>query len=114
MKARLISKKLFSLFLVLILTIVSVPVALAAVETLSANNVTQWPTITYKTEDGVIHYGQTFSEAVIINDDEIVLDAMGNQVAGHFEFFTPNQRPTSTPETGTKLNIKFVPDDTTA
>ena len=88
--------------------------ASAAVETLSANNVTQWPTITYKTDDGVIHYGQTFSEAVIINDDEIVLDAEGNQVAGHFEFFTPAQRPSSTPETGSKLNIKFVPDDTAA
>ncbi|MBQ7862077.1 MAG: hypothetical protein IJ349_07750 [Clostridia bacterium] len=109
------TRKLLSIFLALMMILSVVPIyASAAVETLSANNVTQWPTITYKTDDGVIHYGQTFSEAVIINDDEIVLDAEGNQVAGHFEFFTPAQRPSSTPETGSKLNIKFVPDDTAA
>lgn len=109
------TKKLLSILMALMMILSVVPFyASAAVETLSANNVTQWPTITYKTDDGVIHYGQTFSEAVIINDDEIVLDAEGNQVAGHFEFFTPAQRPSSTPETGSKLNIKFVPDDTAA
>ena len=82
------TKKLLSILMALMMILSVVPFyASAAVETLSANNVTQWPTITYKTDDGVIHYGQTFSEAVIINDDEIVLDAEGNQVAGHFEFF---------------------------
>ena len=88
----------------------SVPIAFAAVETLSANNVTQWPTITYNHPDGKMYFGQTLAEGITINDDEIVLDASGNQVAGHFEWFKPTLVQTSV-ENG-KANLKFVPDDT--
>ena len=84
--------------------------ASAAVETLSANNVTQWPTITYNRPDGKMYFGQTLAEGITINDDEIVLDASGNQVAGHFEWFKPTLIQTYG-ENG-KANLKFVPDDT--
>ncbi len=98
-----------SVILAVVMLAVSMPVAFAA-ETLKASNVSQWPTLTYKNADGVVHYGQTLEEALIINDDEIVLDANGNQVAGHFEFMKPEL--ISTPKTGIKANIKFVPDNT--
>ncbi len=101
--------KAFSLLLALILVSVSVPIAFAA-ETLKASNVTQYPTISYKNADGKMYFGQTEPEALIINDDEIVIDANGNQVAGHFTFKDDNKLPLSA---GTKkLNLTFVPDNT--
>ena len=97
-----------SVLLALILVSVSVPIAFAA-ETLKASNVTQYPTITYKNPDGKMYFGQTEPEALIINDDEIVTDANGNQVAGHFTFKDDNKLPLSD---GTKkLNLTFVPDN---
>lgn len=90
---------------------VSAPFAFAAT-TLSASNVTQWPTLSYNSEDGKMYYGQTLGEALIINDDEIVLDADGNQVAGHFEFIDPTLM--QLPGTSIKSHIQFVPDDTDA
>lgn len=101
--------KAFSLLLALILVSVSVPIAFAA-ETLKAANVTQYPTISYKNADGKMYFGQTEAEALIINDDEIVLDAAGNQVAGHFTFKDVDKIPTN--GTGKKLNLTFVPDNT--
>jgi len=101
--------KAFSLLLAIILISVSVPIAFAA-ETLKASNVTQYPTISYKNADGKMYFGQTEPEALIINDDEIVIDANGNQVAGHFTFKDDNKLPLSA---GTKkLNLTFVPDNT--
>ncbi len=105
------TKKLLSLLLALMMMLSVVPFYASAAETLKAANVTQWPTLSYKNSDNVIHFGQTLKEALVINDDEIVLDANGNQVAGHFEFMKPEL--ISTPKVGTKANIKFVPDDTT-
>ena len=100
--------KAFSLLLALIIVSVSVPIAFAA-ETLKATNVTQYPTISYKNADGKMYFGQTEPEALIINDDEIVTDANGNQVAGHFTFKDDNKLPLSA---GTKkLNLTFVPDN---
>ena len=81
-----------------------------AATTLKASNVTQWPTLSYKNGQTTIYYGQTLEEALIINDDEIVVDSNGVQVAGHFEFMKPAL--ISTPGTNIKSNIKFVPDDT--
>lgn len=101
--------KAFSLLLALILVSVSVPIAFAA-ETLKATNVTQYPTISYKNADGKMYFGQTEAEGLIINDDEIVLDAAGNQVAGHFTFKDVDKIPTN--GTGKKLNLTFVPDNT--
>ncbi len=103
-------KKLISLFLAVLMIVATMPMALAA-ETLKATNVTKWPTLEYISADGKLHYGQTLGEAIKINDDEIVLDTAGNQVAGHFEFM--NASLISTPGTK-KANIKFIPDDTTA
>ncbi len=103
------STKVLALFLTFLIIAVSVPMAFAA-ETLTVSSVKSWPTITYITEDKKMHFGQTYADAVVINDDEVVLDASGNQVAGHFEFLNPTAIPTP----GTvRSNIKFVPDDTT-
>ncbi len=104
-------KKLLSLLLALMMMLSVVPMYASAAEALKATNVTQWPTLSYKNADNVVHFGQTLADALIINDDEIVLDASGSQVAGHFEFMKPEL--ISTPKVGTKANIKFVPDDTT-
>ncbi len=104
-----LSYKAFSLFLALLMVSVSVPIAFAA-ETLKASNVTQYPTISYKNADGKMYFGQTEAEGLIINDDEIVLDAAGNQVAGHFTFKDVDKIPTN--GTGKKLNLTFVPDNT--
>ncbi len=105
------TKKLLSILMALMMILSVVPFyASAAVETLSASNVTQWPTITYNRPDGKMYFGQTLAEGITINDDEIVLDASGNQVAGHFEWFKPTLVQTSV-ENG-KANLKFVPDDT--
>ena len=110
-KSKKLSCKALSLCMVVAMIAVSVPFAFAAT-TLSASNVTQWPTLSYNSEDGKMYYGQTIGEALIINDDEIVLDADGNQVAGHFEFIDPTLM--QLPGTNIKSHIQFVPDDTDA
>ena len=101
--------KMFSLVMAFLIISSSVPFAFAA-ETLKATNVTQYPTISYKNADGKMYFGQTETEGLIINDDEIVLDAAGNQVAGHFTFKDVDKIPTN--GTGKKLNLTFVPDNT--
>lgn len=106
------TKKLLSILLALMMMLSVVPMYAFAATTLSASNVTQWPTLSYKNEDGKMYYGQTIGEALIINDDEIVLDTDGNQVAGHFEFIDPTLM--QLPGTNIKSHIKFVPDDTDA
>ena len=103
------TKKLLSILLALMMMLSVVPMYASAAEALKATNVTQWPTVSYKNADGKMHFGQTEPEALIINDDEIVLDAAGNQVAGHFTFKDDNKLPLSA---GTKkLNLTFVPDN---
>ena len=97
--------------MVIAMITISVPFAFAAT-TLSATNVTQWPTLSYNSVDGKMYYGQTIGEALTINDDEIVLDAEGNQVAGHFEFIDPTLM--QLPGTNIKSHIQFVPDDSGA
>lgn len=108
-KSREMSYKVVSTFMAFLMITVFVPFAHAATA-LKASNVTQWPTVSYKNVDGKMYFGQTVSEALVINDDEIVLDSSGNQVAGHFEFYNPAQMPNA--GQNLKLNIKFVPDDT--
>ncbi len=103
------TKKLLSLLLALMMMLSVVPFYASAAETLKATNVTQWPTVSYKNADGKMYYGQTEAEALIINDDEIVLDAAGNQVAGHFTFKDVDKIPTD--GTNKKLNLTFVPDN---
>ncbi len=104
-------KKTLSLLLAVLMLVSCVPVFASAAETLKATNVTKWPTITYKNGGDSINFGQTVGDTIIINDDEIVLDAAGNQVAGHFE----HQKPTRIPDANdaAKANLTFVPDDTT-
>lgn len=108
-KSSKLPNKAFSLLLALIMVSVTVPFASAAT-TLSSSNVSQWPTVSYINADGKMYYGQSLSQGLVINDDEIVLDSNGNQVAGHFEFKNPDTIPS--PGSNLKLNITFVPDNT--
>ena len=103
------TKKLLSILLALMMLLSVVPMYASAATALKASNVVTWPTISYKTADGKMYYGQTQEEALIINDDEVVQDANGNVVDGHFEFSNPTQIPSA----GTrKSTITFIPDDT--
>ena len=111
------TKKLLSILMALLMMLSVVPFYASAVEALAVKNVSQWPTISYKTEDGTLvsdgcmYYGQKVSDVLVINDDEIVLNAAGEQVAGHFEFIDPNEIPDDIND-AMRSNIKFVPDDT--
>ena len=84
--------------------------ASAAAETLAVKNVNTWPTLSYKTDQEFLYYGQKVSDVLIINDDEVVLNAAGEQVAGHFEFIDSNEIPDDAND-AMRANIKFVPDD---
>ncbi len=106
------TKKLLSILLALMMMLSVVPMYASAAETLKAANVETYPTLSYKNTDGKMYYGQSLEEALVINDDEVVKDAAGNQVAGHFEFRKPEYMPV--PGTDYKLDIKFIPDDTEA
>ncbi len=111
MQTHNVLKKVFSLFLSFIFIILSVPLVLAA-ETLTEANVQTWPTLSYKHPNGAMYYPMSVSEGLTINDDEVVLDAEGNQVAGHFEFVNPDKVPAGS--TNVKADLLFVPDDTNA
>lgn len=106
------TRKLLSIFLALLMLLSVVPFyASAAAETLTATNVQTWPTLSYKHPDGVMYYGMTVAEGLTINDDEVVIDAAGNQVAGHFEFVTPTKILSGS---NVKADLLFVPDDADA
>lgn len=106
------TKKLLSIFLALLMLLSVVPFyAFAAAETLTTTNVQTWPTLSYKHPDGVMYYGMTVAEGLTINDDEVVIDAAGNQVAGHFEFVTPTKILSGS---NVKADLLFVPDDADA
>ncbi len=104
-------KKTLSLILAVLMIMATMPMAFAA-ETLKAANIVDLPTLSYKNADNVVYFGQTLEDAIIINDDEFVKDATGNQVAGHFEFMKPSL--VSPVGENIKTNLKFIPDDTSA
>ncbi len=103
--------KILSLFLTILIVSLTVPMAFAATETLSTSNVQSWPTLSYN-NDGKMYYGQTLGEGITINDDEVVVDAAGNQVSGHFIFIDSTVIPDVTESS--KSHLEFVPDDTNA
>lgn len=107
-----VARCLLSLLLTLLFIGAFASVTFAAEKLTASANVQSWPTLSYKTADGKMYYGQTLEEALQINDDEVVLNAAGEQVAGHFEIRSPEKIPN--PGTGLKLDITFVPDDTNA
>ena len=108
-------KRTFSIILAVFILVSAIPFTASAAEpeTLKATNVTKWPTISYKNGGDCIYFGQTVGDTIIINDDEIVLDAAGNQVPGHFVHNNDLQIPDASGTGERKANIKFVPDDTT-
>lgn len=106
------TKKILSILLALMMLLSVVPFyASAAAETLTEANVQTWPTLSYRHPDGVMYYGMTVAEGLTINDDEVVIDATGNQVAGHFEFVSPTKVLSGS---NRKADLLFVPDDTDA
>lgn len=107
-----VARCLLSLLLTLLFVAAFASVSFAAEKLTASANVQSWPTLSYKTADGKMYHGQTLAEALQINDDEVVLNAAGEQVAGHFEFRNPNKVPT--PGTDLKTDLNFVPDDTNA
>ncbi len=105
------TKRILSLFLVFIIVALSLPVSLAAdTVALTTKNVTEWPTVTYLNPDGKMYFGQTVGEGIALTGGKVEYN--GVQVPGHFEHIDPNQVVT-TPGT-TRVNMKFVPDDTNA
>ena len=109
------TKKLLSLLLALMMMLSVVPMyASAATETLTTSNIQTLPTITVKDPNATTFYfGVEYRDIFSVADDEVVVDASGNQVAGHFEI-----RETSTIDIGSleikRLNLTFKPDDTEA
>ena len=109
------TKKLLSILLALMMMLSVVPMyASAATETLTTSNIQTLPTITVKDPNATTFYfGVEYRDIFSVADDEVVVDASGNQVAGHFEI-----RETSTIDIGSleikRLNLTFKPDDTEA
>ena len=108
------NKKIISLLLAFMMMLSVVPMYASAAEpeVLTKSNITQYPTISFKNADGKFYAGQMVGDGLIINDDEIVTDASGNQVAGHFEFI--DLTATNTLSGSGRADIKFVPDDATS
>lgn len=104
------TKKLLSILLALMMILSVVPFYASAAEALAVKNVSQWPTLSYKTDRELIYFGEKPADYLVINDDEIVLNAAGKQVAGHFEFIDPDEITTAADD-AVRANIKFVPDD---
>ena len=105
-------KRTFSIILAVFMLVSAIPFTASAAEAevLTSANITQYPTISYKNADGKYYAGQTVGDGLIINDDEIVTDANGNQVAGHFEFI--DTTATNELSGNGRADLKFVPDDT--
>ena len=109
------TKKLLSILLALMMMLSVVPFyASAEAETLTASNIQTLPTITVNDLSAVKLYTGTYPDKLFtIADDEVVVDAAGNQVAGHF--VVRNASPYDAGEAVVKrLNITFLPDDTEA
>ncbi len=104
------TKKLLSILMALMMMLSVVPFYASAAEALAVKNVSQWPTLSYKTDRELIYFGEKPADYLVINDDEIVLNAAGKQVAGHFEFIDPDEITTAADD-AVRANIKFVPDD---
>ena len=109
------TKKLLSILLALMMMLSVVPMYASAAEALNTASIQTLPTISMKTPDVLSYiYGTTYEEIFAIADDEVVVDAAGNQVAGHFELKAPNACWDPSVETLKRINLVFVPDDTTA
>ena len=109
------TKKLLSILMALMMMLSVVPFyASAEAETLTATNIQTLPTITVNDLSAVKLYTGTYPDKLFtIADDEVVVDAAGNQVAGHF--VVRNASPFDAGEAVVKrLNITFLPDDTEA
>lgn len=106
MSKRAIAYKVFSVFLTLIIFLISIPIAFAATPAeLSSSNITAWPTVTYTND--AMYFGQKIEDAVTLSGGTVEYN--GNIVPGHFEFIDPSLLPTSD---GTKrADIKFIPED---
>ncbi len=96
-------KKFISIFLTLIIIILSVPFVFAAGPiVLSEDNITSWPFA-----DGEIFFGQRICDGVTLSGGTVKYN--GSVVPGHFEFTDVELRP----EQGEPIpSIDFIPDST--
>ncbi len=109
------TRKIISLLLASLLLLGIIPVYASAAETLNTSNIQTLPTVSMITPEVTSYvYGTTYAEIFRIEDDEVVVDAAGNQVAGHFELKAPNGCWDPSVETLKRVNLVFVPDDTSA
>ncbi len=104
------TKKLLSILMALMMILSVVPFyASAEAETLTATNIQTLPTITMK-ENVTVYTGNYQDTVFSVADDEVVVDAAGNQVAGHFVI--KNSGAYSAGEKTVKyINLTFMPDD---
>lgn len=106
-------RRILPLLLGVILSVMTAIVAFAAETiTLTAANVTEWPTA-----EGEMFVGQILGEHITIVGGEVRYDADGDGVLedteivpGHFEHFNATLSISLASE-ASKANIKFVPDD---
>ena len=103
------TKKSLSILLALMMMLSVVPFYASAAETLTASNIQTLPTITMK-ENVTVYTGNYQDTVFSVADDEVVVDAAGNQVAGHFVI--KNSGAYSAGEKTVKyINLTFMPDD---
>ena len=105
-------KKSIALFLTFILIFMSSVIASAATVTLSKSNITEYPTVVYKTDDEgnplTLYYGMKDGDVVSLAGGKVEYN--GAEVPGHFELTNPDKVQTLT---GTiRADITFYPDDT--
>lgn len=106
-------KQIFSVILVAVLMLMSVPIAFAEQVALTTANVVEWPTVEYKNADGKYYYEQPVEAGLELKGGVVTSDGTSNGtiIEGEFQF---NYEGISLPTSGTALRayIKFVPKDT--
>ncbi len=103
-------KRSLSIFLALIIFVLSVPLVFAAEPvTLTKDNVTEWPTAVYK-DGGKLYLGQKDGDVVSWEGGKVEYN--GTEIPGHFEFIDPDAIQTLCGNV--RANLKFIPDDLTA
>lgn len=113
MKTEKFTTKLTAVIMAVLMIALTVPVAFAADPiTLSKSNITEYPTVVYKTDDKgnplTLYYGMKDGDVVSLAGGKVEYN--GTEVSGHFELTNPDKVQTLT---GTiRADITFYPDDT--